>query len=244
MTLVPEEMARAVQASMGSAQPTSRVLSKLDESIQSILQSSGVSDKDKVVQYHEALQKYLQLQHHEARPTSIHVKMTEQPPLESIAQDAPSQSETEHTGSMREQVLKTLPVTLKHKAKLLMDHVLKKPENELWGWNTRGELVFNGRVIGGSNVIDLMYDVLKDRNMAKPMGWQYFLQVLRDANVPETLILNKDRREILQHIKLKGASATNSPKVLPQTPPIITTRSKIHAPSKKSKKPSLKWESF
>lgn len=245
MTLVPEEMARAVQASMGSAQPAQRVLSKLDESIQSILGSSGVSDKDKVVQYHEALQKYLQLHKHEANPTSIHLRVSEQPSTESMGGDAHPQSETEHTGSMREDVLKMLPVTLKHKGKLLMDHIFKQPEDANWRWNARGELVFDGRVIDGSNMIDLMYDVLKDRKMVKPTGWQYFLHVLRDINVPESLIMNKDRRETLQQIKLKGTPTNKSPKVLPQTPPIITTRSNPMPPSsQKKRKPSLKWEHF
>lgn len=246
MTLVPEELARAVQASMGSSQPTRKVLSNLDESIRSILESDNVSDKEKVVLYHETLQKYLQLQQQEARPTSIHLRVSEQPSPGSNVQDALPKSEMERTSSIREQVLKMLPVTLKHKATLLMDHILKQPEDDLWSWNRRGELIFNGRVIGGSNMIDLMYDVLKDRKMVEPTGWQYFLHVLRDANVPESLIMNKDRREILQQIKLKNIGASKSPKVLPQTPPIVTTRSKtpLRAPSKKSKKSTLKWETF
>ena len=247
MTLVPEELARAVQASIGSGQPTRRVLSKLDESIQSILESDNVSDKDKVVLYHEALQKFLQLHQNEARPSTIHLKVTEQPSPDTSSVDEVQQKKIDQTSSMKQRVLKMLPVTLKNKATLLMDHVLQQQEDAGWGWNTRGELIYNGRTVNGSNVIDLMYDVLKDRKTAKPIGWQYFLHVLRNANVPESLVMNKDRRELLQQIKLDGNGATKSPRLLPHSPPIITTKTKtpLRAPStKKTKKPSLRWEPY
>ena len=49
MTLVPEELARAVQAYTLKDQPSRRVLSKLDSEMHAILHSDGISDKEKVV---------------------------------------------------------------------------------------------------------------------------------------------------------------------------------------------------
>ena len=75
MTLVPEELARAVQASTLKDQPSRRVLSKLDSEMHAILNSNGISDKEKVVRYNEVLQKFLQLHQQETKPLPIHVNV-------------------------------------------------------------------------------------------------------------------------------------------------------------------------
>lgn len=67
MTLVPEEIARAVHASALKDQPTRLALSKLDSEMHAILNSDGMSDKDTVIRY-EVLQNFLQLYQFETQP--------------------------------------------------------------------------------------------------------------------------------------------------------------------------------
>ena len=120
-------------------------------------------------------------------------------------------------------------------------------------------MIYNGKLIQGSNIVDLIYDVLKGRKSSQPIGWQHFLRVLVDSNVPETLLSNVDRRTLFKEIKSKtplgATSLPASPKVLPLTPVLTTTTKPISASVTKrkysqrkrmvsSKKPILKWDSF
>ena len=42
-------------------------------------------------------------------------------------------------------------------------------------------------------MVDLVNDFLRKRKRFKPMGWQVFATGLKETNVPEELIGNKDR---------------------------------------------------
>ena len=258
MTLVPEEIARAVQASSIKDNPTRHVLSKLDNEMHAILNSDGMSDKEKVVRYNEVLQKFLQLHQHEAKPVPIHVNIEDvnsqnthdkgEPNVKSAVRD-----------EVRNKVLKLLPATLKKRGDMLLDHLLSHPTSTSWQWNDLGELIYDGKVVRGSNIVDLIYDVLKGRKSSQPLGWQHFLRVLVDSNVPESLLSNVERRTLFQEIKSKSPAGAkplfSSPKVLPLTPVLTTTTKPTsfagtkrkyseRKPLTRSKKPTLKWEEF
>jgi hypothetical protein len=52
-------------------------------------------------------------------------------------------------------------------------------------WNEKGELKNKGETVQGSNVVDLINDVLRKRKYFKQQGWETFGEALREANVPQ-----------------------------------------------------------
>jgi hypothetical protein len=54
-------------------------------------------------------------------------------------------------------------------------------------------LKYKGETVRGSNVVDLVNDVLRKRKYFNPQGWETFGEALREANVPQDLIGHEDR---------------------------------------------------
>jgi hypothetical protein len=48
---------------------------------------------------------------------------------------------------------------------------------------------YKAETVRGSNVVDLVNDVLRKRKYFNPQGWETFEEALREANVPQDLIL-------------------------------------------------------
>ena len=68
-------------------------------------------------------------------------------------------------------------------------------------WNDRGELLHEGVVVPGSNVVDLVHDLLRTRKTSDPIGWQQFGSQMRAANIPMELVGNVARRRHIQQRK-------------------------------------------
>ena len=66
-----------------------------------------------------------------------------------------------------------------------------KTNKDIVGWNDHGQMVFEGRTIPGTNVIDLINDTLHQRKNFNPAEWQPFAKALRHLNVPEGIIRNE-----------------------------------------------------
>ena len=85
-------------------------------------------------------------------------------------------------------VLATVPKTMQAKASRLMDHLKRDI-----AWTARGELIHEGVPVVGSNVVDLVNDLLRKRK-TDPTGWQPFARQLRAINLPMALVSNVSRR--------------------------------------------------
>ena len=68
--------------------------------------------------------------------------------------------------------------------------------------NGRGEIIdFDGKVIEGSNIADLIQRAIRDRRRnIIPTGWETFKNILKDSNAPR-MILNYDTLEEMQSVK-------------------------------------------
>jgi hypothetical protein len=49
-------------------------------------------------------------------------------------------------------------------------------------WNKKVELKYKGETVQGSNMVDLVNDVLRKRKYFNPEGWETFGEDLREAN--------------------------------------------------------------
>ena len=84
--------------------------------------------------------------------------------------------------SVKDDILGSLPLTLRSKAKIILDHLRKHTRLQ---WNSRGEIIVDGKLITGSNIIDLIKVQLKDYKSFHPVGEDVFSQLVLKSNVPQ-----------------------------------------------------------
>ena len=78
------------------------------------------------------------------------------------------EKETPATTDIMGEVVTTFPKALQEKGRQLVSR-LKTTQ-----WNDRGELLHEGMVVPGSNVVDLVHDLLRKRKTYDPISWQQF----------------------------------------------------------------------
>ena len=82
---------------------------------------------------------------------------------------------------MNQLVIDSVPSTMKRKAQLLVSLLKTNPNVS---WEDDGTVKLYGKSIPGSNIIDLVNDVIRHRKGSEPTGWQAFAEGLRDMNIP------------------------------------------------------------
>ncbi|KAJ8314766.1 hypothetical protein KUTeg_006916 [Tegillarca granosa] len=101
------------------------------------------------------------------------------PEVKILAEDRPS----------IEEILVAVPVNVRNKARALLIHLSKHLK-----WNERGEISVDGRIIPGSNIVDLVKVSVKEYKDFKPVGLESFSKVIYDSNAPLSLIAPSKRQ--------------------------------------------------
>ena len=192
----------------------------LDDEMKTILDRKDLDDGTKVILYNQVLQRY-----------NVLVDKRIKEPLRVVTvneSEVTSESGSEGTArapisGLEATVLATVPKTMKAKASRLMEHLKRDI-----AWTARGELIHEGVPVVGSNVVDLVNDLLRKRKTA-PTGWQPFARQLRAINLPMTLVGNVSRRAYIRP----------EPTVTPSRRSITTPRAATAASG--SARRSLSW---
>jgi hypothetical protein len=151
----------------------------LDQEMQTIFNQTNLSGVEKVERYNQVLQRYLE--YHE------HLKTPVPPP-----------SEEPQLPNLHNEIMNTVPTTMKRKAETLLERIQHHPNAS---WNNRGEFVYNGNVVAGSNIVDLINDMMRHRKSFEPVGWQSFAEALCESNVPQVLVGNHERWRWMQSLQ-------------------------------------------
>ena len=117
-----------------------------------------------------------------------------------------------------ERLISLFPKTLQARARGLLTYILP-----YISWNEKGEVTINGEKIPNSNIVDLIKVQLKDYKDFRPLGVEQFVTLLKDVNVPLSLLTLYQREQIGQG-------------KLPPPPGIAVKRSAVIP-----KKPKVKW---
>ena len=112
-----------------------------------------------------------------------------------------------------------------------------KANKDIVGWNDHGQMVFEGRTIPGTNVIDLINDTLRQRKNFNPAGWQLFAKALGRLNVPEGIIRNEERLNMVKTYRNKPSSPDIS--LTSSQLPMATRRVKTRR--RRARKNPCKW---
>lgn len=189
------EMSKASSSTPPIPDALGQSISALDQEIRDILHQTGIPQSQKVLMYQQLLQRYLTFadQYRDRGKGGGGRTDTERKKeaitTESIAESSP----VTVAKSTEERVLNSVPKKLRRKAKLLLDHV-KDASN--MSWNSQDEIVIGGETLRGTNIKELINDVLRPRKHGEsPYGWDRFQGALKASNIPSELILGRGERE-------------------------------------------------
>ena len=122
------------------------------------------------------------------------------------------------TGSQLEEILETVPKSYRAKGSILLNRLNK---SDMIQWSDDGGVKIDGKAIQGTNIADLVNDALRSRKTAPPpQGSEEFCNVLAKMNVPQELIGNTQRWELIRELATEQTSP-DSPvydTLWPQTP--------------------------
>ena len=165
-----------------------KVMDTLDKKMESILEREDLSTDERLKLYDQSFTRYL----------NVHDDYSPRPVVSKVSASPPAVIETETKNAIEEEILESVPKTMKTKAELL---VWKMKEDPNIAWSEKGELKYKGETVRGSNVVDLVNDVLRKRKYFNPQGWETFGEALLEANVPQDLIGHEDRWKYITQTK-------------------------------------------
>ena len=165
----------------------------LDDEMMTILNRKDLDDGTKVKLYNQVLERYNVLfDKHVKEPVRV-VAVNETGAGVGAGEGVGSEGTVRAPNSgLEATVVDTVPKTMQAKARRLMEHLKRDI-----AWTARGELIHKGVPVVGSNVVDLVNDLLRKRK-TDPTGWQPFARQLRAINLPTELVGNVARRAYIR----------------------------------------------
>jgi phage terminase small subunit len=149
-----------------------KAMDTLDKKMQTILEREVLSADERLKLYDQSFTRYLNV-YDDYRPRPVAVAP------EPVKKDL-----------IDNEILESVPKTMKAKVQLLLKKMKSSPDISL---NEKRELKYKGETVQGSNVVDLVNDVLSKRQYFNPQGWVTFGEALREGNVPQDSIGHEDR---------------------------------------------------
>ena len=185
---------RCVPSKQSPSDPTLR---DLDAEMTSILDRPDIGVSEKVRLYNQMLLRYNDMtKTHANEPTGVVLVNDEK-----VGNDDNNDEENDTLS----EIVATMPKSLQLKAGMLTARLKK-----IVDWNDRSELLHEGVAIPGSNITDLVHDLVRRRKTFEPVGWQQLAGQLRGSNMPMELVGNIARRQHIQkgEITLRKKQAT------------------------------------
>ena len=181
MVLISPDMLEKLKRAVPEA-PLVNALAPLEQEMSSILSAKGLTDHDRWVQYEQVLQKYLASV---GRNNTSTIHTTES---------------GDEAGLMQDDIVRSFGNNsqLTRKARGLLEILKRSPHIS---WDDVGTVTMHEVTLAGSNIIDLLNDVLRSRQRSAPRGWQAFARILASLNVPREYIVNESRWTYIQNIQ-------------------------------------------
>ena len=192
MALVDPRLLDTLRSPPPPTDTVDKKVKALDDEMKTILDRKDLDDGTKVTLYNQVLQRY-----------NVLVDKRVKEPVRMIEVGKKAGTEPEEASSMEADVVNTVTKSLQAKARRLMEHLKRNV-----AWNDRGELIHEGVPVAGSNVVDLVHDLLRKRKTDDPTGWQSFARQLRVINIPMELVGNATRKAYIQQTATPSTAAT------------------------------------
>ncbi|KAG8238309.1 hypothetical protein J437_LFUL017844 [Ladona fulva] len=162
-----------------------------------------LSDHEKWNLYKQSLQRFLHFSDEERKPATLTIS-----PVNSGKNDEEAMEETGHVNvhdhsasdRIRSEIVATVPKKFKKKAQLLVDRLASSGNIK---WDQTGTISMRGNKLTGTNIIDLVGDLMRKRKDFSPTGLVPFLNSLSEINVPHEFIGNADHLRYIQNVSSK-----------------------------------------
>lgn len=180
----------------------------MDHDIQQVLQNDQLTEDQKVQNYSQKLQNYLTYYNQrKEEPIKIQIDTPPERKKNENEETATTETEPQEIGnSLEDEILHSLPKSLKEKGKMLLEKIKQNPE--IMKWDEGGQLIFEGEPLQGTHIVDLIGDSIRSRKASNPVGWETFTKGLAKMNASEHLVGNKQRRSALRNYKQGSAVKT------------------------------------
>lgn len=176
----------------------------LQRDLSSVMANDDISEAEKSQLFGQTLHKF-KMAHHKA-----------------LTETKPSLPAVTSESKINQRIYDSVPTTMRKKAKLLVSWLENNPN---LSWDENGTVKMYGKPVSGSNIIDLVNDVLRQRKDTEPTGWQPFAETLKELNVPQDYVGNKKRWEWMHRKPSEDSFVTPKTKRRPNI--ISTTRKNL-----------------
>ena len=168
-------------------------LTNLDTQMKEILENRTLPVDIKHKLYTHVLHQYGELRGESRKPVEIPFKRVgrvQEPVAPSVpATAAASAAEEELGGEIPHgDLMKNIPNYKKENGRNLLDFLQTLQD---FKWNSKKELIIDGKTIPGSNLLDVFEYTTRDKTRGPPVGWQQFYDFLLKKNVPKSAIGNR-----------------------------------------------------
>ena len=169
------------------ANPTVKEMGRLDDNMDRILESESDDARAKLGRYNNALQSYM-----------VHSdKYKSTPTLPPIAINTPDPTQVESPpkeDTWTAEILSTIPKIYRTKANLLLHHI--KHNQSKIGWDSTGQITIHGSALPGTNIVDLVHDLVRPRKVEPASGIYPVIAALKESNLPREAVGNKNRTHL------------------------------------------------
>lgn len=90
----------------------------------------------------------------------------------------------------RDLILSAIPKSYRIRAGEVLNRIAADPQMRLQ-WNEHGELIYHGKVIHGSHIIELLKNLQGQKKNSQLLGHQQFQDGLKELNIPMELHIDR-----------------------------------------------------
>ena len=153
--------------------PLLKAMTGLDREMIDVLQREDLSSEEKANQYDQLLQRYRKYddKYHNRPPKRVQIvkQISEkEDEVQGIEGDVSAKASTDE---VEQEILQSVPKSMEDRAKLIIQRI--NADNNMQ-WNDSGEFIYKGEKYKGTNMVDLVNDILRKRKRFNPVGWQVF----------------------------------------------------------------------
>jgi len=199
MVLVPQDFVSQHGHQRVQTNPLVRNLSQLDLEMKRILSLEDIGDDEKIKLYNQVLQKYLEFDEQRKERHPLPVRIIPSTKTEAMSEESKDQYPSQREMDIESEIIDSVPKGFKNKARLLVNK-LRQNKNIVY-WNDMGELLYDGKPVSGTSIVDLVRDAMGERKRFQPQHWDLFSRGLARINTPLDWIGNDNRKRSLLEYK-------------------------------------------
>ena len=159
----------------------------VDKNMEETLRRTDINDGEKQKLYYANLERYINLKHQKNNdfPTvNVAMKSTTLdgniPGERREGEGTPTETLSDST------IVESIPKSMRNRAVSILNRLRTHPD--IVSWNDTGQVKLNGERIQGSNISDLLGDVVRRRRNFNPVRSKEFFRVLSKLNMPKDLM--------------------------------------------------------